>query len=422
MAALKLASRPLNVSQKQVDANALDVLKRLKAAGFEALLVGGCVRDLLLGAHPKDFDVATSATPEQVRALFRRSRMVGRRFRIAHVRYGRNIIEVSTFRKAPVRGGDSLLHKEANGMILRDNAYGTLEEDAFRRDFTVNALYYNPQAEEILDYVGGMEDLRQSRLRFIGQARERLLEDPVRLLRAIRFQAKLGLELDSEARAGLADAAVRLPDVAPARLFDECTKLFLTGHAENAWRLMEQTPIRTALFPATPPHSALVRLAMASTDRRIAAGNSVTFGFLLAVMLWEDYRARLRELTSPAAGMGKKEAAVAAAFAALADQRRIIALPRRHSHFVIDVWRLQQHLQGRSPKRAERAQQHRRFRAAYDFLMLRSQAGLVDSQLAEWWTDLQQATPAQQADMIAALSCPARSARRRRKAPRAKRN
>lgn len=422
MAALKLASRPLNVSRKQVDPNALDVLKRLKAAGFEALLVGGCVRDLLLGAHPKDFDVATSATPEQVRALFRRSRMVGRRFRIAHVRYGRNIIEVSTFRKAPVGGGKNPLYKEANGMILRDNAYGTLEEDAFRRDFTVNALYYDPQAEEILDYVGGIEDLQQNRLRFIGQARERLLEDPVRLLRAIRFQAKLGLELDRQVCEGLADAALRLTDVAPARLFDECAKLFLTGHAESAWRLLERTPIQAALFPATPPRSALVRLAMAGTDRRIAAGDPVTFGFLLAVMLWDDYRARLRELTSPTAGMGKNEAALTAAFAALADQRRIIALPRRHSHFAMDVWLLQQHLQGRLPKRVAQAQQHRRFRAAYDFLTLRSQAGLVDKQLAEWWTELQQATPNRHAEMIAALDRPGRPARRRRRAPRAKRN
>ena len=419
MAATKLASRPLNVSREQVDPNALDVLNRLKAAGFQALLVGGCVRDLLLGAHPKDFDVATSATPEQVRGLFRRSRLVGRRFKIAHVRYGRDIIDVSTFRKAPALGGRTQPYEKTNGMILRDNAYGTLEEDAFRRDFTINALYYDPHSEVILDYVGGIEDIRRNRLRFIGQARERLLEDPVRLLRAIRFQAKLGLELDPQVNEGLADTAARLRDIPSARLFDECAKLFLNGHAENAWLLLEQTPIHKALFPATPPHSTLVRLAMASTDKRIATGDPVTPGFLLAVLLWEDYRARMRELTGQAGRMGRKEAAVVATFEALAEQRRIIALPRRHSHFVTNVWRLQQHLQGRAPRRVAKTLQHRKFRAAYDFLMLRSQAGLVDDQLVQWWTDIQQAAPAQQAEMIAALNDSSKPRRRRRGAPRA---
>lgn len=402
--ATKLASKPLNICQELVDPNAIDVLAKLKAAGFQALLVGGCVRDLLLGASPKDFDVATNATPEQVRRLFRRSRMVGRRFKIAHVRYGRDIIEVSTFRKAP-----SASHKiNGTGAILRDNAYGTLDEDAFRRDFTVNALYYDPQEELILDYVGGIEDIKRRRLKFIGEPRERLAEDPVRLLRAIRFQAKLGFALDAGITQDAAVVAARLQDIPSARLFDEFSKMFLTGHAANAWRLLEQTPIAKALFPNTPAQDPLVRLAMLNTDHRIAIGRSVTAGFLLAVLLWEDYCARVQALIAPGGDMGLAEASVVAAHEALYAQRRIIALPRRHFGFITDIWRLQRLLQERRPKQVEKLLRHAKFRAAYDFLLLRAEAGLLDGELADWWTALQKAPADRQAEMIAALKQPSR--------------
>ena len=413
--ATKLASRPLKVSREKVDPNAFDVLTKLKGAGFQALLVGGCVRDLLLGAVPKDFDVATSATPEQVRRLFRRSRMVGRRFKIAHVRYGRNIIEVSTFRKAP----DENEKANGQGVILRDNVYGALDEDAFRRDFTVNALYYDPHEEEILDYVGGIKDIQKRRLRLIGEARRRLAEDPVRLLRALRFKAKLGFDIDEAITEHAAAVAVHLRDIPPARLFDEFSKMLLSGYAANAWRLLQHTPIRQTLFPATPPDSLLVRLAMENTDRRIALGRPVTPGFLVAALLWDDYSARLKELTTHLGGKSKSEAHEIAAHDSLAAQRRTIALPRRHAYFVTDVWRLQRHLEERRPKQAGKALGHPRFRAAYDFLMLRAEAGLVDQALADWWTDIQQAPPGQQEAMLATLGPPRkRKAGNRRRRPR----
>ena len=294
-----------NVRRSDVDANALIVTDTLTDAGFQALLVGGCVRDLLLGAKPKDFDVATSATPEEVRALFRRSRLIGRRFRIAHVRFGRSeIIEVSTFRRFATAPDiqDDQKHSE-EGLLLRDNVYGSLEEDAFRRDFTVNALYYDPRTEEVLDYVGGLDDLRIRQLRCIGEAAVRLREDPVRLLRALRFQAKLDFELDPAIEAELATTADRLAAIPPARLFDEVSKMLLSGYAERAWLHMEKTPVRHALFPHTPPEDALVYRAMANTDARIAQGKPVTPGFLLAVLLWQDYLAKageLRERKKPA--------------------------------------------------------------------------------------------------------------------------
>ena len=399
--AAALDSKPLNVSREQVDPNAVDVVAKLKGAGFQAWLVGGCVRDLLLGAHPKDFDVATNATPEQVRGLFRRSRLVGRRFKIAHVRYGRDVIEVSTFRKAPSGNARINGNAKANGLILRDNAYGTLREDAFRRDFTVNALYYDPHEEQILDYVGGLEDISRQRLRFIGDARQRLREDPVRLLRAVRFQAKLGFGLDATVDDKRMVAHLR--EIPGARLFDEFTKMFLGGYAAKAWQLLERTPIPGILFPATPKGTRLVQLAMENTDRRIATGLSVTPGFLLAVLLWEDFRARAKALSSGAGGAKSGDAAILAAESALAHQRRIIAMPRRHSHFIQDVWHLQPDLRARRPKRVARVLQHPKFRAAYDFLLLCADAGLIEPAIGQWWTEIQEADADERDAMIDAL-------------------
>jgi len=414
----RLDAKPLNVSRNQVDANAVDVVAKLKGAGFQAWLVGGCVRDLLLGARPKDFDVATNATPEQVRGLFRRSRLVGRRFKITHVRYGRDIIEVSTFRRAP--SGDLRINgnAKANGLILRDNAYGTLREDAFRRDFTVNALYYDPHEERILDYVGGLKDIKRQRLRFIGDARQRLREDPVRLLRAIRFQAKLGFSLD--ASAANSRVANRLREIPGARLFDEFTKMFLGGHAAEAWRLLEGTPVPGVLFPAVPMGNRLVQLAMENTDRRIANGQPVTPGFLLAVLLWEDFRARAKALRSQHGGANGDAAAVLAAQSALANQRRIIAMPRRHSHFIEDVWHLQHHLRSPRPKRVPKVLQEPRFRAAYDFLLLCADAGLVETAIGQWWTDMQMASDEGRDAMINALNPAGRRRGRSRQGGRGK--
>ncbi len=407
----------------RVSPNAVDVTAKLQEAGFAGLIVGGCVRDLLLGLKPKDFDVATDATPEQVRDLFRRSRLVGRRFRIAHVRYGRELIEVSTFRRAVAEAQDERAHSDA-GMILRDNVYGTLEEDAFRRDFTINALYYDPQTEEILDYVGGLEDLESGHLRFIGDALTRVREDPVRALRAIRFQAKLQCDLDPEISACLSEAAQAMAAVPPARLFDEIQKVLMSGQAESAWRLLAASPLRAALFPGCDPEDPLVPRAMLNTDDRIHADKPVTPGFLLAVLLWADYRARTADLSE---AMKPADARLQAAAECLAEQQQVIAVPRRFSQFIREVWHLQERLQARQPRAIERLIGHARFRAAYDFLLLRAETGdrTIDTEdearevsaAAQWWTRFQDVGADERQAMIEERrgSAPKKKRRRRRR-------
>ena len=413
----------------QVNANALAVLESLNEAGFTALLVGGCVRDLLLGHTPKDFDVATDAKPEDVKSLFRRSRLVGRRFRIAHVRSGRDLIEVSTFRLAHAAATDERSHS-ADGMILRDNVYGTLEEDAFRRDFTINALYYDPRTEEVIDYVGGLDDLKLKQLRFIGETQTRIREDPVRVLRALRFQAKLGFELDPACSEAFGEAAQLLAAIPAARLFDEMLKFFLSGYAAAAWQLLAATPMCAAIFPTSVPEDPMVMLAMRNTDARIAADKPVTPGFLIAVLLWPDYRARAEEF---AAEMNPVEARTLAATETLAEQQQIIAVPRRFSQFVRDVWQMQERLEARLARSIGRVAGHPRFRAAYDFLLLRSEAAdgpesasesqAADgtdptlSELARWWTLFQEVDEEASEQMVKELRSqqPQRKRRRRRR-------
>jgi poly(A) polymerase len=411
------------LNAERVSPNAVDVTAKLQEAGYAGLIVGGCVRDLLLGHTPKDFDVATNATPEEVRDLFRRSRLVGRRFRIAHVRYGRELIEVSTFRRAVADEKDERSHSAA-GMILRDNVYGTLAEDAFRRDFTINALYYDPQTEEILDYVGGLEDLESGHLRFIGDALTRVREDPVRALRAIRFQAKLDCDLDPEISECLAEAADALAEVPPARLFDEIQKILMSGQAEQAWSALVTTPLRAALFPGCDPDDPLVPRAMRNTDDRIRADKPVTPGFLLAVLLWADYRARASDLAEE---LKPADARMHAATDCLAEQQQIIAVPRRFSQFIRDVWQLQDRLIARQPRTIARLAGHARFRAAYDFLLLRAEAGDGSvqseeeardiSEAADWWTRYQEVGESEQNAMVdeRRSSAPKKKRRRRRR-------
>lgn len=415
------------LTAERVSPNAVDVTAKLQAAGFAGLIVGGCVRDLLLGHTPKDFDVATDATPEEVRDLFRRSRLVGRRFRIAHVRYGRELIEVSTFRRAVADEEDERAHSAA-GMILRDNVYGTLEEDAFRRDFTINALYYDPQTEEILDYVGGLEDLESGHLRFIGDAATRVREDPVRALRAIRFQAKLDCDLDPEISGCLDEAASALAAVPPARLFDEVQKILMSGQAERAWRFLVATPLRAALFPGCDPKDPLVPRAMRNTDDRIRDDKPVTPGFLLAVLMWADYRARVADLLDE---MKPAEARGHAATDCLTEQQQIMAVPRRFSQFIREVWQLQDRLITRQPRTILRLAGHARFRAAYDFLLLRAEAGDASvgteeeaaaiAEAAQWWTRYQDVGDSERTAMIEERRGTApgkkRRRRRRRKSP-----
>jgi poly(A) polymerase len=348
------------------------------------------VRDLLLGLKPKDFDVATDATPEEVRREFRRCRLVGRRFRIAHVRFGRHIIEVSTFRKGRLEDdevNERERHHADSGLILRDNVWGTLDEDAFRRDFTINALYYDPESEEILDFVGGLDDLEHRRLRLIGDADVRLREDPVRILRAVRFHAKLDFDLDPAIERAIPEVADQLREIPPARLFDEVCKIFVSGRSLEAWEYLAPTRLRWALFPCAAPDDPLIRLAMRNTDVRVAEDKPVTPGFLFGVLMWRDYLARCDEL---AASRKPAEARAVAAGAALAQQQDLIAIPRRFSQFIRDVWGLQHRLEARRPRAVAGLFEHERFRAAYDFLVLRGEAGEEVKEAADWWTRYQE--------------------------------
>jgi poly(A) polymerase len=405
-----------------VDANALAVVEQLVDAGFEAYLVGGCVRDLLLGLQPKDFDVATDATPEEVRREFRRCRLVGRRFRIAHVRFGRHIIEVSTFRKGHPEDEDAdERHHADSGRILRDNVWGTLEEDAFRRDFTINALYYDPETEGIIDFVGGLDDLEHRRLRFIGDCDVRLREDPVRVLRAVRFRAKLGFTLDPAIERAITETAEQLREIPPARLFDEVCKIFVSGKSLQAWEQVAPTRLRWALFPCAPPDDPLIGLAMRNTDLRIAEDKPVTPGFLFAVLMWRDYQARRIELETT---RKPAEARAVAAGSTLAEQQAIIAIPRRFSQFIRDVWGLQHRLEARRSRLIVSLQAHERFRAAYDFLVLRGEAGEGVQEAADWWTRYQDEDPAGKEAMIESMRAQPSSAEtpgKRRKRRRRKR-
>lgn len=409
-----------------VDAAAMSVVQGLREQGFDAYLVGGCVRDMLLGIQPKDFDVATNATPEEVQRTFRRARMIGRRFRIAHVRFGREVIEVSTFRRqiddddiVEARSRRELSDRDsartADGMILRDNVWGTIEEDAFRRDFSINALYYDPIDEVLLDYVGGFDDLKERHLHLIGDANIRLREDPVRMLRAIRFAAKLGFTLDEDTDAAIPGAAYLINAVAPARLFDEVCKLFLLGHAQASWTLLRRYELAELLFPdhdASEHSLQLIDDAMRGTDDRIAEDKPVTPGFLIAVLLWDTYRERLARLSEE---MPLVDAREAASLEVLKDQNEIIAVPRRFSQFVRETWLLQPRLESRELKGIDKLMSHPRFRAAYDFLLLRAGVGEVERDLADWWTEFQTADEARRNELRQAVGGRPGGHRRRRR-------
>ncbi len=396
-----------DIVDTDLDKNALDVITQLNEHGYDAYLVGGCVRDLLCGMQPKDFDVATSATPQEVKETFRRSRLVGRRFPIAHVRYGREIIEVSTFRK----GEHDHLETNDQGLIVKDLAFGDMADDAFRRDFTVNALYYDINHHEIVDYVGGLQDIDARRLRFIGDPAERLAEDPVRYLRAIRFAAKLGFSIDDSILDHVEDTAERLDAIPSARLFDEFIKLFLSGYGEAAWRILRDTPVARSLFPSCNPTSELIVDAMHNTDERIAQDLPVTPGFLIAVLLWEDFSARNAEENPD----DKPGPIFDLAMDTLAVQQQHITIPRRYSIFAREVWQLQPRLIARAPRNIRRLLGHKRFRAAFDFLSLR---GAYDAELkscADWWQQLQDAGEDEQQQMIGALGGGGKKRRRRRR-------
>ena len=389
------------ISRKNISDSALKVMSRLRNKGYQAYLVGGAVRDLLLGGHPKDFDVATDATPEAVHGLFRNSRIIGRRFRIVHVRFGREIIEVTTFRGHHESGDQESAEKSGNhsrqsssGLLLRDNVYGTLEEDAVRRDLTVNALYYDAGKFELFDHVHGLQDLERRSICVIGEPAVRFREDPVRMLRVLRFAAKLDFKIDPVTAKAIPGCARLLGEIPAARLFDEFLKLFLAGHAAATLEQLLRHDLLQYLFPESneclhrDEHAlALVRAAMANTDQRIAQDKPVTPAFILAALLWPVATRQSQHLQNR--GDPPMVAMHSAAQTTIAEAARHISIPRRFSQPMREIWEFQLRLQRRQGRRAAELVDHRRFRAAYDFLLLREQAGEETGGLGTWWTEFQ---------------------------------
>ncbi|RDE18055.1 polynucleotide adenylyltransferase PcnB [Motiliproteus coralliicola] len=419
------------LSRRQMSDNALKVLYRLKDGGYEGYLVGGCVRDLLLGEKPKDFDVATEAHPEEVHDLFRNSRLIGRRFKLVHVRFGREIIEVATFRAShqAVHNDDEQHGKQSDsGLILRDNVYGTVEEDALRRDFTVNALYYSIKDFSIHDYANGLQDLDNRILRMIGDPEERYREDPVRMLRAIRFAAKLEFVMAPETEEPIKRLAYLLNDIPAARLFEEVLKLFLSGQGETTFAMLRHFKLFEPLFPLThrlleseqgQAAERLIVQALRNTDARVKRGQSVTPAFLYAAMLWYPMQQVLERLKSQ--GVPPIPALHQAAQEIHQRQSQASSIPRRFSGTMRDIWELQYRLPRRNGNRANQLLEHPRFRAAYDFLLMREASGEQLDGLGQWWTEFQSARNEQREQMIGELgSGQARKRRRpRRRKPKA---
>ncbi|WP_228125028.1 polynucleotide adenylyltransferase PcnB [Candidatus Methylospira mobilis] len=393
-----------NISRSMISENALKVLYRLRQSGYQAYLVGGCVRDLLLGREPKDFDVVTDAHPDEVRAVFRNCRLIGRRFRLAHVHFGSEIIEVATFR-ALTHGDEDDRLTGGGGRILRDNVYGTIEEDAWRRDFAVNALYYNIKDFSVVDYVGGMDDHRAGVLRLIGDPETRYREDPVRMLRAIRFAVKLGFTLHRSCSELIPGLAYLLEEIPPARLHEEIIKLFLGAYAVQTFEQLRHYHLFGALFPATErclaqesegfPLVFLIK-ALESTDRRLQEGKSVTPYFLFAALLWEPVRVKAGRLI--ASGVDELPAFQSASAEVVTRQIQRTAIPRAISQPMREIWLLQPRFERMKGSRPFRLLTHPWFRAAYDFLVLRAEAGEADAAVATWWT-LFQTAGEQQKDM-----------------------
>ncbi|EPK5776984.1 polynucleotide adenylyltransferase PcnB [Pseudomonas aeruginosa] len=398
-----------SLRRDQFSRNAVKVVEILQRAGYQAYVVGGCVRDQMLGIAPKDFDVATSATPEQVRAEFRNARIIGRRFKLVHVHFGREIIEVATFRAHHPEGqedGDSRASSNESGRILRDNVYGSLEDDAQRRDFTINALYFDVTSERLLDYANGVHDIRNRLIRLIGDPEQRYLEDPVRMLRAVRFAAKLDFEIEKHSAAPIRRLAPLLREIPSARLFDEVLKLFLAGRAERTFELLVEYELFAPLFPASakalqanPDYTGkLIRQALANTDARIRQGKPVTPAFLFAALLWPALPARVAQLQEK--GMPAIPAMQEAAHELISEQCQRIAIPKRFTLPIREIWDMQERLPRRQGKRADLLLENPRFRAGYDFLLLRESAGEETEGLGQWWTDYQEVSDSERRNMI----------------------
>jgi poly(A) polymerase len=405
------------ISRREISNHALKVLYRIHEAGYQAYLVGGGVRDVLLGHHPKDFDVATNARPEEIAALFRNSRLIGRRFRLVHVHFGRQIVEVATFRSAPSEKDDdpSLARASDEGMIVRDNVFGSLEDDVFRRDFTINALYYRISDFAVIDYVGGLKDLKAGVLRIIGDPLKRYREDPVRMLRSIRFAAKLNFRIEPTTEKPLFELGHLLTNVASARLFDEYIKLFLSGFSLNSFHLLRRYGFFAVLFPKTDEilntHESKQRIeqfiltALSNTDERVNSNKTVSSHFLLATFLWFPALAEA-ERHKTLTGVSHFEALQVAFEYVLHEQRKTFSIPRRLTQIVKEIWNLQLKLKKRGQHRAAQMYAHPCFRAGYDFLMLRAKANVEDPEaeiLAQWWSDYIAADEPSRTKMAAAV-------------------
>ena len=380
-----------SISRAHISKSALNVLYGLHKAGYEACLVGGGVRDLLLGVTPKDFDIATSALPEQVRATFRNSRLIGRRFRLAHVHFGPEIVEVATYRASHDKAEDEADARLDGDRILRDNVYGTREEDVIRRDFTVNALYYRIEDFSLIDHVGALEDIDKRRLRTIGDPEARYREDPVRMLRAVRLAAKLELTIESATEAPLFELGYLLETVPQARLFDETVKLLLSGHGIRSYEQLSRYRLLDYLFPVesaalAPERDRLIRAALANTDQRVAAGLPVTPAFLIAVLLWEPLQeAMAHQLVR---GVSEHDALIKAQEDVLRTQNDLLAVPKRFTLPAAEIWSLQGRLQRR--RQPDRLLGHPRFRAAFDFLALRAQSEPDLQSVVNFWAARQE--------------------------------
>jgi len=412
------------VSRAHISKYALKVLYRLREAGFQAYLVGGGVRDVLLKRDPKDFDIATNAHPEQIQKIFHNCRLIGRRFRLAHIYFGGHLVEVATFR-ATASDKPLPLHVQhsKDGMILRDNLYGTLEEDVMRRDFTINALYYNIDDFSIVDFVEGLSDLKAKLLRMIGDPEQRYREDPVRMLRAIRFAAKLQFKIEKSTEAPLFTLGALVCQVPAARLVDEYSKLFLSGFSEKSFDLLRHYQLFSILFPQTDLClksggkilvENFIRQVLKDTDARVLADKPVGLPFLLAAFLWYPLQVNIQ--TSLQKGLSEFDAFFEGADAVLLDQQKIVAVSKRLTQAVREIWILQNRLANRTSKRVVQIVLHPRFRAAYDFLLLRARAGEKTVQtLATWWEQYTNATEEEQAVFRAGLSDKQRTRRKRKK-------
>lgn len=432
----EIAADTHRIDPSRISANARNVVQTLQKAGFEAYIVGGAVRDLLLGLKPKDFDVATNATPEQVKPLFRRAFIIGRRFRIVHVMFGRDLIEVSTYRalhdaqaSTQVQGNertsrhalaDKTLAVDSSGRVLRDNVWGSLDDDAERRDFTVNALYFDPVRNIIVDYHQGLDDMRKRRLRMIGEPTLRYREDPVRMLRVARFAAKLGFDIEPKTLEPVAECADLLANVPAARLFDETIKLLQTGHAVASLQQLRKLGLHHGLLPLLDPvlekpeGERFITSALEDTDARIAQGKTASPSFLFACLLWHDVELRWQSLISN--GVPTMEALDQAADDVLAAQAERLAIQRRIATDMREIWALQTRFERRTPRYANGLVAHQRFRAAFDFLSLRARSGQAEPALVQWWEEFQAADADQRAALLAAVPAEqAKGAKRKRR-------